>query len=492
VSGIEPGHSEPEAPPRTFRITVRSRWAAVLAVAAVVAVVAVVDAVVATPVAAPAPGTADGVAVPPGGASSSSAFCAAGTGTAAATTIYLTNSTAAPVTGVMTSFTPAPSSGTAPTTRRTVLVPARGSAAVNPSQGLPPGDTASTFVFDGGGVVANQVVAGPTGWSTAPCASAISSEWAFAGGSTTGGNDMTLSLVNPAATAAVVDVTFLTARGMIGPQAYQGLVVPPGQLVTENVATYVQNASNIATFVTAQSGAVVSDLFQQWSSGAASGLSLQLGAPALSTQWQFAQTTSAPGSTVTFTLANPGSAPVDATLSVGLASGSVVPQHVTVAPASTDVFTASNTPGMPRQVPFSLQVDADGPIVVGRSVENSASTTAPAWGASMGTVTKSTRWLVPAPGVPLAPGTANASIASLAVADPGTVPARVVVQALAGVKPRLVFTVAPGRIMILGPTQVGGLAVLTVSSSVPVVVEEDSGPSAAPGVISSTGFPSAD
>jgi len=47
-----------------------------------------------TAVCAPVPGVRfDGVAVPPSGAFSTSAFCAAGSGTAAASTIFLTNST---------------------------------------------------------------------------------------------------------------------------------------------------------------------------------------------------------------------------------------------------------------------------------------------------------------------------------------------------------------------------------------------------------------
>jgi hypothetical protein len=52
-----------------------------------------------------------------------------------------------------------------------------------------------------------------------------------------------------------------------------------------------------------------------------------------------------------------------------------------------------------------------------------------------------------------------------------------------------VFTVDPGRLTVLGAPQVDGLPVLTVSASGPVNVEEDSGPSGAPGVVSSTGFP---
>jgi hypothetical protein len=99
------------------------------------------------------------------------------------------------------------------------------------------------------------------------------------------------------------------------------------------------------------------------------------------------------------------------------------------------------------------------------------------------------RWLVPGPGIPSAPGTANAAIESLAVANPGSSAVRVVVGTFGGSRPVAAFTVAPDRLIVLGAAQIQGLPVLTVSASGPVNVEEDSGPSGAPGVVSSAGFP---
>ncbi|HEY5096604.1 MAG TPA: DUF5719 family protein, partial [Acidimicrobiales bacterium] len=314
----EPDWTEPEwsdagpAPRRIRRARrapvepVRGRTAAIAAVVATVVVVGSIAAAVGTPTPALAPPVAEGVAVSPVGAYSSSAFCAAGTGTAASTTVYLTNSTRSAVAGVMTSVGPAGSGGAVPTVRRRVSVPALASLAVNPADGLPAGSNATAFAFSGGGVVATQAVSGPNGWSTAPCAARIASEWAFAGGATTAGNTLTLSLFNPAATEAVVNVSFLTGAGVVTPQQYQGLVVPPGQLVEENVGDYVLNATDIATLVAAQAGGLVSTEFQQASSGATGGVSLRLGSPQLSTTWRLAQTTVLLHSTVDLTLANPG------------------------------------------------------------------------------------------------------------------------------------------------------------------------------------------
>jgi hypothetical protein len=473
---------------RPARRPVRGRWATIVVVAAVVVVVGVISASVSAPSAAPAPGAADGVPVPPAGSYSSSAFCPGGAGTAAATTVYLTNTTSRPVTGVMTSVGLAGSGGV-PTTRRGVAVPARGTAHFSPASGLPAGNTAASFVFAGGGVVATQLMGGPGGWTTAPCASQTAPQWSFAGGSTSNGNTLALALFDPAAPVAVVDVSFLTATGLITPQAYQGLVVPSGQLVVENVGAYVQNAPAIATFVTTESGSVVSTEFQQWSGRAGSGISLRLGSPALSTVWRFAQTSSGAGANVVFELANPASVEASATVTFDLTSGTVMPRTVSVPPASVVSFSASGTPGLPQQAPYSVIVTSSAPIVVGRTVLAAAGSSAPVWGSSSGTVSLAGQWVVPGPGTTPAPGTTGASIRSLAVANPGRTAARVVVVSLDGSHTVARFVVPPRGLTVLGPKLVGGLTTYRIVSSEPVNVEEDSLPSGAPGVVSSTGFP---
>ena len=486
--GRSPGRPRHER--RVSREPVPRRTSVIIAVIAVIAGVAGIAAAAGTPAPAAAPSTADGIAVAPATAYSSSAFCSAGTGTAANTTIYLTNSTRSPVSGVMTTVAPAGAAGAVPTVRRSVTVPALGTLTVDPADGLPAGSNASGFSFAGGGVVASQVVSGANGWTTAPCASRIASEWDFAGGSTTTGNTLTLSLYNPAATEAVVNVSFLTGQGLVTPQKYQGLEVPAGQLVEENVGDYVQgsSASTIATMVVAQAGGLVSSEFQQWSSGPTGGMSLRLGSPALSTSWRLAQTTAMPQSTVDLYLAKTGSSPATATITLGLSSGTVVPHRVVVPPVSITAFPASGTPGLPQQTPYAVTVTSTAPIVVGRSVEAPPGSPSPVWGSSAATTTVATHWLVPGPGVPGAPAITNATVSSLAVANSGTTASRVVVARLGGTRTVAMFTVAPGRIVVLGPKQVGGLATLTVSASQPVFVEEDSQPAGTPGIVSSSGF----
>lgn len=492
---------EPPLPDSRLRVGVSGRtahpierrWMVVLAVLVVVFGIGALSARLHLPTAAPAPATLDGVSVPPSNALSSSAFCTAGIGTSTSNTIDLTNSTERPVTGVMTTVGPPGHRGSVPTVRRHLVVPAYASIAVSPTTaGIPAGSSASLFTFAGGGVVASQSVSSTLGWSTAPCASQTSTQWFFAGGSTTSGHQMTLALFDPASPSAVVNVSFLTPNGLITPQAYQGLVVPSGGLVVENVGAFVQQAPDIATMVTAQSGSLVASEVQNTSAGGAggaTGLSVKLGSPSLSTVWRFAQTTNPTGATVGFDLANPSTRAVTATISAGLPSGSITPRQVSLPPVSIVNFAASGTGGLPRQVPYALTVRSTGPIVVGRSVLAPRGSSSPTWGASAGTVTLATHWLLPGPGVPRAPATANAGVESLAVSDPGSTPAQVQLSRLGSTRPLIGFSVPPGRLVVLGSKFVRTLAPYTVVSSQPVSVEEDNRPSGAPGVVSSTGFP---
>ncbi len=468
---------------------VAKRASVIAAVIATIVVVGAIAAAAGTPAPGPPPSLADGVAVAPVDAYSSSAFCTAGLGTAANSTIYLTNSNPSPVEASMTAVGPAGTGGAVPSVRRTVSVPPLGTVAVDPADGLPSGSNASTFTFAHGGVTASQVVSGANGWSMAPCASRTSASWSFAGGATTSGNALTLSLFNPAATEAVVNVSFLTENGLVVPPKYQGLEVPAGQLVEANVGDYVQNSSTIATFVVAQAGSLVSSEFQQWSSGPTGGISLRLGSPALSTTWRLAQTTAMPQSTVNLYLANPGRSSSTATITLGLSSGTVVPHRVVVPPASIVAFPASGTPGLPQQTPYSVTVTSTAPLVVGRSVQAPPGSPSPVWGSSSATTSVATHWMVPGPGLPGAPAITDASVNSLAVANSGTTAAQVMVGKLGATAPVAMFTVAPGRVVVLGAKQVGGLSTLLVSASQPVFVEADSTPPGTPGVVTSSGFP---
>jgi hypothetical protein len=370
-----------------------------------------------------------------------------------------------------------------------VTVPALGSAVVQPAAGLPVGGSASSFSFAGGGVTGTAVIAGPQGWSTAPCATQVASQWDFAGGSTTAGI-LDLSLYNPTAAPAVVDVTFLTSVGtVLDPQAYQGISVPPGGLVIEGLAAYVQNQPVVATLVQATSGALVATELDQMVVSAGTGLALLAGTPGPSSSWRFAQTTAVRRGTVTLDVANPGTAPVTAHISVGLPGATVVPYTLAVPGRTVLPLVVSSVAGWPLGSPYSLTVDASAPIVVARRVTAPVGGASPQAGIGPGATGLGSKWLVVGPGTPGHPSISGGAIHSLAVADTGSVPVDVTVTPLSGGRPVGMARVAGGSVVVFGPAQVGGLAPLIVTATGPVTVETDDDPTGAPGIAYSSGFP---
>ena len=448
--------------------------------------------IISAAVPAPSPGVpvaaGDGALVAPTSASTSSLFCTTGAGfdagSSATGVVVLTNLGRTAARGTMSVVQ---ASGGAPV-RSAVTVPARGSLDVTPAAGLPAGATAATFTF-GGGVSGAMVVAGPTGWSTAPCASSVSAEWDFVGGSTSTGS-LDLSLYNPTAAQAVVDATFLTASdGVLVPQAYQGMTLAPGQLTVVGLGAYVQNQPVVATLVQASSGDVVATELDRMVVPSGSGLALVSGTPAPASTWRLAQTTAVSGGTVTLSVANPGAAPLTALVTVGLSSATVTPMRLPVPGHGVATFAASSVPGWPLGSPYSLTVTAPQPVVVGRTVAAPTSPVVPQGGLTGGTVTTASAWLVVGPGAPGAPLVPGAIIQTLAVTDPGTSPVEVTVAPLSGGRPVAMVRIAPGGLVVLGTAVVGGLRPLVVTATGPVGVEVDDGPTGAPGVVSAAGFP---
>jgi hypothetical protein len=473
---------------RTLR-PVRGRTAAIVTAVVVVVGVGVVSSAVSVPPPAPPTPSQDGVQVAPVSALTSSLFCASGAGLAAGAgatgMVVLTNTSRATARGVMTTVA---GSG-APMVRRAVAVPPLGTADVNPAQGLPAGATASTFTFEGGAVTGTMVVSGPAGWSTAPCASSVSSQWDFVGGSTTTGL-LDLSLYNPTAAQSVVDVSFLTPDGnVLVPQAYQGITLAPGQLAVAGLGSYVQNVQVVATLVQTSSGAIVATELDQMSVPSGSGLALVAGTPGAATTWRFAQTTAVRGGTVTLSLANPSPSAVTALIAVGLSSATVTPKQVTVPGHTVVPFVASAAAGWPLGSPYSVTVTASAPVIVGRSVTAPPASAAPQAGLTGGTTTTATSWLVVGPGSPGSPIVPGTSMQTLAVANPGSSSVKVTVSQLAGGRPVGMAIVAANGLVVFGAAALVGLHPLVVTASEPVSVEVDDGPTGAPGVVAASGFP---
>jgi hypothetical protein len=441
-------------------------------------------------------GTAAAASISPAGAESSSWYCTGGSGSAggaASAVIYLVNSTDHPVTGTMTVVSDAGASA-----KLALSVPARSQVRVIPSEVEQGTWLAARVDLAGGGVAVTEAVSGPVGWSEAPCASSIASNWYFASGSTANGSDLYVSLYNPTATEAVVNLSFGTAGGLAEPQPFQGLVLQPGQLVVAGVASYVQNQPSVSTIVQAQSGEVVAAELQVVTTSTASGLSLRLGAPAPARQWTFPRSVNVGADSTSFVVFNPTASPAQVVVRARLQSGPVTPFTQTVPAFSTWTIKASQATRLPDGSAYAATVTASGGpgVVVDRIATAPSGAAAPQFGAVAGlsgvaTHSAGGRWIVSSPSTVGVPSTAGASPYALAVASTQSVPVTVRVFTLtpAGLVPlagvgRVVL--GPEGFVRIGATQLAGAGAdpLVVEANASVAVSMESLPQGMPGVVS--------
>ncbi len=491
-----PGHRRVRPEGRLLRLPVLALVVALLAGGTVAAGVAATS----TPARSPLPAAA---VVAPASSESTAWYCAGGTGSSggfAKGRSYLDNSTSHPVAAVEHVV-----SDTGRTASVPLTVPAFGQVAVDPTQHLTGHWLASTFVTDGGGVTAMESVAGPNGWSQAPCATRASSTWYFPSGSTANGQDLYLSLYNAGATSAVVNLSFATAGGPMAPQPFQGVVVPPGRLSAIDVGALVQGQSQISTTVQAVSGSVVADSLELSGATGDQGLALELGTPAAAASWSFPSSFDRSGGRTTFDVFNPTGAPERVTVAPRVASGPLAPLVQTVPAQSTWVLAASQSVRFPTSTDYSVRVVAQGGpgVVVDRTVQGPADGASPQWGASSGIIDAvstgrpgSQTWLVPAPGSATgSPVVAGAIFGGLGLRNLTSSVVRVTVSELTPTGPAAIvglgpFSLNPDSFEVLDQAALAPAdpRSLLVSASGPVAVAAESEPVGAPGVVSVPGF----
>lgn len=432
------------------------------------------------------------VAAPPTSLSSTW-FCAGGMATPDAVegmvadgTVVIANASERALTGTITVV---PSEGepvTAPVEvgpRSRARVPLR-SVAVAPY--------ASALVeLDGGAVVVEHEIAGPLGFSTAPCASAASDRWYLAEGSTAREDSMRLAIFNPFPEDAIVDLAFSTDQGRAVPSDFTGLVVKGGRLLIVKVEDHVRRRTNVSTTAVARSGRIVVDRLQL-RGGAAKGISLALAAPSPDTRWFFPEGLVSAGLTERYHLYNPTADEAEVSIELNLDEGAAEPFDLTIPPRGRVTVDASAEERVPRDVGHAATVVSlnDVPVVAERSVVAIAPAARIGIADTLGARRTARSWV-------LASGGATDTLDEVVVVmNPGTTDAVVSLRGLVGgqlldVETLQDLPLPAGRRLALRLTdhiKREDLPLL-VQSSVPVVVERGLYGVSGPGIALSSGIP---
>ena len=310
--------------------------------------------------------------IAPGDARSATWFCAAATaddGGSAEGQIVLANTTPESTTAVVSVFAGGPEPGIGGVVDELVVeVPGFASVDLRPAE-LSPGSAVVSIAgeIDGGGVIVDKVVSGPTGVARSSCAIDGSDEWVLASGTTTPGARNQLVVFNPFPDDAVIDVDFVSEAGARSPEDLVAVHVPSQSSRLIEVGDFVAAAATVSTFVSARSGRVVVESIQSFDGTAEPlGLGLVGGVPAPAETWIFAGISPAIGP-ARLIVVNPGESIVRADVEIRPAGAErfIEPLELTLRSGQQSVVDLLADGRLEGITAFSVVVRSfDGPRIV--------------------------------------------------------------------------------------------------------------------------------
>lgn len=214
--------------------------------------------------------------------------------------IELTNFADVPVAA---QFSFATASGTV--SRGRVVVPSAGVVVLRPPAVKRPGYAAARVVAQGAGLSVVEVVHSAGGPDAASCTPSTSTTAYLVAGDTRKVDDVTLSLYDPGATAAVASVSVATPSGVQSPPTLQGLPVGAGEVATFSIAQRVPFASELGITVHSSAGSLVVGSLSTTRVDGTGFDALEPGITAPSPVWSFAAAPAGPAAQQTIDLLNP-------------------------------------------------------------------------------------------------------------------------------------------------------------------------------------------
>ncbi len=196
---------------------------------------------------------------------------------------------------------------------------------------------------------------------------------AYFGAATTRKNvRQTLALMNPFGQSAVIDVSLLTADGLLRPTSMQAVEVAARSKVTLSVNGGADQQQVLSIEASARSGRFVAEsMLVGTKELASSPISLQSATPSLAKEWHLADFDVQRGETHRVLIANPGDAAIDVNILTLRAATIAVEQRTERLEPGT-VRAVGPTANELQQDDVSVIVNSQQPFAVGSLVEHAA------------------------------------------------------------------------------------------------------------------------
>jgi len=216
---------------------------------------------------------------------------------------------------------------------------------------------AASVLMSKGGVVATQTLQGAWGEATAPCASSSSAQWYFAPATTEVKHRLYLSLYDPLATTAVVNLHFLLPGGFTSaPANLQGLVVPAHGVLAEDIGKVLYKEPSLRTEVTAETGEVVAQELQVTLGPKQASLATIAGSGSTQLYWSIPGTELGTGLQVKLSVMDPGNVPAKVEIQPELSHGTASAFHLVVPSNGKVTVDESTESRLPPGVLYGLVV----------------------------------------------------------------------------------------------------------------------------------------
>lgn len=212
--------------------------------------------------------------------------------------------------------------------------------------------------IDGGGVVGSVYTTSDDSTSI-PCRSEGVTDWYVSGIGTSGSLTSRITLLNPSATPAVINVDTWSSQGFLSPADYQGLVIPSNGQTTLRLADVVVDASQLAVHVTALRGSFLGMALAT----VGSKTSLIAGQNGVATEAVFASLNTNQGATEIINLFNPLDTKSKVTLRLQLPGYTIAPITTSLEPGTTSSITLVPATRVPAAGWGTLRVTSEAGIV---------------------------------------------------------------------------------------------------------------------------------
>ena len=212
--------------------------------------------------------------------------------------------------------------------------------------------------IDGGGVVGSVFTTSEDSTSI-PCRSEGVTDWYVSGIGTSGSLTSRITLLNPSATPAVIDVNTWSSQGYLAPADYQGLVIPSNGQITLRLADVVVDASQLAVHVTALRGSFLGMALATVGSKA----SLIAGQNGVATEAIFGSVNTNEHATEIINLFNPLETKSKVTLRLQLPGYTIAPITTSLEPGTTSSITLVPATRVPAAGWGTLRVTSEAGIV---------------------------------------------------------------------------------------------------------------------------------